>query len=371
MQNSEHQAANANSAFSVDGSLVRDGPVLLIDDIVDSRWTLTVCGARLRSAGSGLVFPFALASAAAEREASGDRTPDCGCGSDRTVLFVPWAAGWKRVAAARVARVERLGGADPGDICWFAGRLAGRSATDLERDLEIDSATAERLASLLSRGASFGIELEALNARGIWICTRIDPDYPLRLRSRLRSAAPPVLFGCGEISLLERGGVAVVGSRDAGQSALDVAAAVARGAARAGLPVVSGAARGIDSHAMNVAIDAGGMAIGVVADALDRLSTRRGVRQPIEDGQVVLVTSRHPSARFSVGAAMNRNRLIYCTADAAVVAHSAPEKGGTRAGALEALKARWVPVWASLDGDATEVEGNADLVEARRTPASS
>ena len=65
MQNSEHQAANANIAFDVDGSLVRDSPVLLIDDIVDSRWTLTVCGARLRAAGSGLVFPFALASAAA------------------------------------------------------------------------------------------------------------------------------------------------------------------------------------------------------------------------------------------------------------------------------------------------------------------
>ena len=168
--------------------------------------------------------------------------------------------------------------------------LAGLSATDLEQDLEVDPATAERLASLLSRGASFGIELEALNARGIWVCTRIDPDYPLRLRSRLRSAAPPVLFGCGEINLLERGGVAVVGSRDAGQTALDVAGAVAQGAVRAGLPVVSGAARGIDSHAMNVAVDAGGIAIGVAAEALDRLSTRRGVRQPIENGQVVLVT---------------------------------------------------------------------------------
>jgi ATP-dependent DNA helicase RecQ len=36
---------------------------LLVDDIVDSRWTLTVIGAALRAAGSGEVYPFALAQA--------------------------------------------------------------------------------------------------------------------------------------------------------------------------------------------------------------------------------------------------------------------------------------------------------------------
>ena len=40
------------------------GPVLLLDDMVDSRWTLTVCGFLLREAGSGPMFPFALASTA-------------------------------------------------------------------------------------------------------------------------------------------------------------------------------------------------------------------------------------------------------------------------------------------------------------------
>jgi predicted Rossmann fold nucleotide-binding protein DprA/Smf involved in DNA uptake len=247
--------------------------------------------------------------------------------------------------------------------------LAGRTTEDLEAELGLDPAMAYRVASLLSRGAAFGIELEALNARGIWVRTRIDPDYPSRLRTRLHSAAPPVIFGCGEIELLERGGIAVVGSRDAAQAALDVAGAVAQAATRAGLAVVSGAARGIDSHAMNAALDAGGASLGVVAEALDRLSTRAGIRQPIEDGQVVLITSRHPSAGFSVGAAMGRNRLIYCLADAAVVAQSALENGGTRNGALEALKAGWVPVWASLDGDMAA--GNLDLVArgARALPA--
>jgi ATP-dependent DNA helicase RecQ len=63
MQNSVLKLANARSKLTVDGSRVRPGPVLLIDDIVDSRWTMTVAGSLLREHGSGPVFPFALATA--------------------------------------------------------------------------------------------------------------------------------------------------------------------------------------------------------------------------------------------------------------------------------------------------------------------
>lgn len=60
--NSQLQCANARAGFSVTQAPL-PGPVLLVDDIVDSRWTLTVCGALLRDAGSGIVYPFALVSA--------------------------------------------------------------------------------------------------------------------------------------------------------------------------------------------------------------------------------------------------------------------------------------------------------------------
>jgi ATP-dependent DNA helicase RecQ len=55
------QMCNLDGAFAPDRNTVRPGPVLLIDDMVDSRWTLTVLGFKLRQAGSGPVFPFALA----------------------------------------------------------------------------------------------------------------------------------------------------------------------------------------------------------------------------------------------------------------------------------------------------------------------
>ena len=60
------QYNNANSSFEV--RKCPDGNVLLVDDMVDSRWTFTVCGYKLREKGSGKVFPFALANSAGKEE---------------------------------------------------------------------------------------------------------------------------------------------------------------------------------------------------------------------------------------------------------------------------------------------------------------
>ena len=61
--NSAHLAGNVAAAFAADPTLVASGPVILVDDVVDSRWTMTWCGIRLRQAGAGPVYPFALADA--------------------------------------------------------------------------------------------------------------------------------------------------------------------------------------------------------------------------------------------------------------------------------------------------------------------
>lgn len=61
MQNSFQQVNNLCGAFRIEDWEGREGPVLLFDDMVDSRWTFTITSALLRNAGSGQVFPFALA----------------------------------------------------------------------------------------------------------------------------------------------------------------------------------------------------------------------------------------------------------------------------------------------------------------------
>lgn len=59
--NAYHQCRNLDGAFTVQ-SEVPDGPVLLVDDVVRSRWSMTLGAVHLRRAGSGPVLPFALAS---------------------------------------------------------------------------------------------------------------------------------------------------------------------------------------------------------------------------------------------------------------------------------------------------------------------
>jgi len=63
MANSSQQARNVDGSLIVHGT-VPTGPVLLVDDMIDSRWTMTVAAYLLRSNGSGAVFPLALASTA-------------------------------------------------------------------------------------------------------------------------------------------------------------------------------------------------------------------------------------------------------------------------------------------------------------------
>ena len=63
MANSTQQARNIDGSLTLNGQPVPGGPVLLVDDMVDSRWTLTVSAWLLRNAGSGEVWPMALSEA--------------------------------------------------------------------------------------------------------------------------------------------------------------------------------------------------------------------------------------------------------------------------------------------------------------------
>jgi ATP-dependent DNA helicase RecQ len=62
MENSWQQTRNLDGAFHIASWDGMAGPVLLVDDLVDSRWTLTIVTALLRQAGAGPVFPLTLAA---------------------------------------------------------------------------------------------------------------------------------------------------------------------------------------------------------------------------------------------------------------------------------------------------------------------
>ena len=230
----------------------------------------------------------------------------------------------------------------------------------------VEAGEADRIARLLARSGQLAFELDRLQSRGVWVVTIADQAYPARLRDRLGAAAPPVLFGSGSAALLDAGGVAIVGSRDADDVALAFAERLAAAVVRGGSSVVSGGARGIDTAAMRAAHQAGGSAIGVLPEGVERRLRDPSTRAAVAGGRAVVVSPYHPSAGFSVGAAMGRNKLIYALSDVAVVVSSADGSGGTWTGAVEALKGGWVPVLVR-DGAGVPV-GNRSLLALGAAP---
>lgn len=212
-----------------------------------------------------------------------------------------------------------------------------------------------RLQRLLGRGFLLSQVIERWQTRAIWVVSRADTNYPRSLKTRLREDAPAVLYGCGDISVLENGGLAVVGSRHVDHVLIEYTMNIGQLTARAGRTIVSGGAKGIDQAAMRGALEAGGKVCGVLSDKLEKTAMNREHRNLLLDGQLVLVSPFDPSAGFNVGNAMQRNKLIYALAEAALVVSSDLEKGGTWSGATEQLdKFRFVPVYVRSTGEKSE-----------------
>lgn len=238
-------------------------------------------------------------------------------------------------------------GHEPADfISGKVGQLVDRCTSIVD---------AARLESLLSRGFLLSQAVERWHARAIWVVSRADSAYPQRLRSRLKERAPAVLYGCGERSALDNGGLAVVGSRSADDGLVEYTAGIGRLAAKSRSTVVSGGARGVDQAAMSGALEAGGNAVGVLADGLERAVTNRGYRDLLLEGRLTLISPYDPSSGFSVGNAMQRNKSIYALADAALVVSAEVKTGGTWAGAKEQLKElHLVPIYVRSTGQPSQ-----------------
>jgi DNA processing protein len=209
-----------------------------------------------------------------------------------------------------------------------------------------------RLKRLLERGFLLTQALDKWQARSIWVISRADHEYPTRIKSRLKESAPPVLYGCGDSTILNTGGLAIVGSRKVDETLVEYTENIGRLAARSNHTVVSGGARGIDQSAMSGALQAGGKVIGVLAENLNRLVLSRDLREYLMNNQLVLISPYDPAAGFNVGNAMNRNKIIYALADAALIVSSDYKKGGTWTGAIEQLeRLHIIPVYVRSDGE--------------------
>ena len=208
-----------------------------------------------------------------------------------------------------------------------------------------------RLTSLLGRGFQLAQALDYWSARSIWVVSRADAGYPKRIKSRLKHEAPPVMYGCGDLNLVDNGGLAVVGSRVADDEVLRYAQRAGERAASDGRGLISGGAKGVDSAAMDGAETLGGIVCNVMAEGLAQAAISRRFRDGLQKKRTLLISPYDPSAGFNVGHAIARNKFIFALADVGLVVNSDLERGGTWAGAIEQLrKLHFVPLYIRSSG---------------------
>jgi DNA processing protein len=178
--------------------------------------------------------------------------------------------------------------------------------------------------------------LAAAEACGQQTLVPTDAGYPAALRSI--PDPPLVLFVRGKFETLAQPAVAIVGSRDHTRYGAEAAVLIAKTAARAGIVVVSGMARGLDAVAQAAALDVGGLSIGVLgtgADLIYPLENAALFERMVREG--MLLTEHPPGEQPSRGAFPRRNRLISGLARALVVVEAA-EGSGTLVTVMSALE---------------------------------
>ncbi|OCQ93290.1 SMF family protein [Oscillatoriales cyanobacterium USR001] len=242
----------------------------------------------------------------------------------------------------------------PGDLLSVKGKSKLQT-------IPVKLLDANRISALLERGMMLSLAVEKWTNQGLWVIGRSDTQYPKCLKQILKHSAPAILYGIGNIELLSQGGLAIVGSRDVDEEGIDYTQRIARTCAEQEIQVVSGGARGVDSVAMLGVLEAGGTAVGVLADSLAKAAVTGKYRAAIKENRLTLVSPYDPNAGFNVGNAMGRNKYIYALANWVLVISSSLDKGGTWAGVIEALKRiKDVPVFVRIEPNVPE--GNRQLL---------
>lgn len=151
-----------------------------------------------------------------------------------------------------------------------------------------------------------------------------EEDYPALLAEA--EGAPPVLIVKGDVGLLARQAVAMVGARNASAAACRFARGLAQALGEAGLLVVSGLARGIDSAAHDGALDTG--TAGVIAGGIDVVyPPENEERQRAVAERGLLIAEMPPGTEPRARHFPWRNRIIAGLATGTVVIEAAPKSG--------------------------------------------
>ena len=167
-------------------------------------------------------------------------------------------------------------------------------------------------------------EMQAARMAGAQLLCRGDPNYPPFLAEL--SDAPPLLWAIGDLTLLQKPCVSIVGARNASSLGTRMAKSLSTGLGEAGFVVASGLARGIDAAAHVAALNTG--TIAVLAGGVDKVypTENLGLADDIRT-QGVLISDQPMGTVATARHFPRRNRIVSGLSPATVVVEAAAKSG--------------------------------------------
>ena len=240
------------------------------------------------------------------------------------------------------------------------GNLLGMDISALQQELGIPEQDAFRIFSLLNRTVHLSYVLEKFFEKGIDIVTIGEEEYPKRLVERLGEKAPPMLYYAGDLKLCQEKGILMAGAGNMKEAGERCVQTLVDKIIRAGYLLITGGTRGVDWLIEQTADECGGKVVSFLAEALVGKLAEPGVQAMVSGGRMLLLSTVHPEAPFTMTHALNRNKCLYTLAQSAFIVTADAQKGSTWEGAMEALRKKWADKIFVWDNEC--FEGNRQLI---------
>jgi DNA protecting protein DprA len=229
--------------------------------------------------------------------------------------------------AAILLQILRLPGIGPAKLRLLLARLF-QLGVPIERITELSDEQlalgarlkGEQIAALRHPASDAEEDLHQCADKGIRTLLPADSDYPLRLITLLKQNAPPLLFVRGNLTLLNYPCLGISGARKATEESLAATHKLSQSLSQHGWVIASGGARGADEAAHLGSLQSGGPGtIVVMPTGILKPNIRGEMRKHLEDGRTLLLSEFPPEFGWTVGCAMQRNRLLIALSSAAVL----------------------------------------------------
>lgn len=154
-----------------------------------------------------------------------------------------------------------------------------------------------RLRHLLGRGVEMGLTRNKWERAGLWTLTRADADYPATITRSLGRWRPPVLYGCGNMELLHRPGLALIEPRTGPAAPQPLASVLVARALQHGLPLVADGQAGPSRMLLDAAAEHGASGTLVFQQGILKHAISSRFRNLIMAGNLLLLSAADPEAR--------------------------------------------------------------------------